>query len=148
MIVVMEAFDGRVLDRAVHPLDLAIRPRVLHLCQPVLDLMFPAHTVKDVFEGACVAASVCELDTVVGQHSVQPVRNGSDRVAQELSSGHLSRFLDELGEGRLACPVNADEQVELPFSNLHLGDVDVEVADGVAFEALPLRFVAFNIGQA
>lgn len=35
-----------------------------------------------------------------------------------------------------------------PVSNLHLGDVDVEVADGVAFEALPLRFVAFNIGQA
>jgi hypothetical protein len=91
VVVVVEALDGRLFDRAIplagkrllanaekHSLDLAIRPRVLHLCQPVLDLMVLADAVKDVFEGTRIAASICELDTVVSQYRVQPVRNGSD----------------------------------------------------------------------
>jgi hypothetical protein len=45
------------------------------------------------------------------------------------------------------CPVDADEQVELP-PQLHFGDVDVNEADGVALERLPLRLVAFGIRQA
>jgi hypothetical protein len=41
------AFDGGVLDRAVHSLDLTIGPRVLGLCQPMVDLVLGA----GVFEG-------------------------------------------------------------------------------------------------
>ncbi len=68
LVVVMEPLDGRLLDRAVHPLDLAIRPRVLHLGQSVLDLMLPADAVKYVFESIRIAASICKLHAVVGQH--------------------------------------------------------------------------------
>ncbi|SLN77802.1 hypothetical protein ROG8370_03985 [Roseovarius gaetbuli] len=148
MVVVVETFHGRVLDRSVHPLDLAIRPRMLHLCQPVLDCMLAAHAVKDMFEGTCIAASVCKLDAVIGQHRVQPVRNSSNQVAQELGGGHLPCLLNELGYGELARPVNANEDVELAFSGLHLCDVDMEIANGIAFEALPFWLVAFNIRQA
>jgi hypothetical protein len=41
------AFDGRVLDGAVHSFDLPIGPRVLGLCQPVIDVVLGA----GVFEG-------------------------------------------------------------------------------------------------
>ena len=41
------AFDGCVLDRAVHSLDLPIGPRVLGLCQPMVDVVLGT----GVFEG-------------------------------------------------------------------------------------------------
>ncbi|MDR6147788.1 hypothetical protein QE363_003581 [Sphingomonas sp. SORGH_AS870] len=34
------------------------------------------------------------------------------------------------------------------MGSLHFGNIDVEEADRVAFEALPLRFVAFDVRQA
>jgi hypothetical protein len=52
---------------------------------------------------------------------------------------------------RVALPrtgaVDGDEQVELAFSCLHLGNIHVKEVDGIALEALPLRFVALDIGQ-
>jgi F0F1-type ATP synthase assembly protein I len=37
MAVIVEALDSRLLDSAVHPLDLIIGPGMLGLCQPVFD---------------------------------------------------------------------------------------------------------------
>jgi len=53
-----------------------------------------------------------------------------------------------LSDRELARAVYADEQVELALGSLHFGNIDVEEADRVAFEALPLRFVAFDVRQA
>ena len=39
MVFVVEAFDGRLLDGAVHSFDLAIGPRMVWLGQAVLDLI-------------------------------------------------------------------------------------------------------------
>jgi len=41
------AFDGGVLDGAVHSFDLAVGPRVFGLCQPMIDVVLGA----GVFEG-------------------------------------------------------------------------------------------------
>ena len=46
--VVVVALDGGFLDRAVHPLDLAIGPGMLDLGQAVLDAVFPAAHVEHV----------------------------------------------------------------------------------------------------
>jgi len=54
---------------------------------------------------------------------------------------------NELSDGELGRPVDADEQVELSFCGLHLGDVDVEEPDGVALELLPLGLVTLDIRQ-
>ncbi len=35
----MEAFDGRFLDCAIHPLDMTIGPRVVRLGEPLLDVV-------------------------------------------------------------------------------------------------------------
>ena len=94
VIVVMEAFDGRVLDRAIplpgsglpanrerDPLDLAIRPGVLDLGQPVVDLMLAADPVADVLAGMNVPIVVGELAAVIGQHDVDAVRHSGGQVA-------------------------------------------------------------------
>src|SRR3546814_6394991 len=49
-------------SRAVHPHDLAIRPGMLHLGQPVLDGVVAADAVKDVLEGMPVLFAVGKLD--------------------------------------------------------------------------------------
>ena len=64
VIVVVEAFDGRLLDRPVHSFDLAIRPGVFDLGQPMLNLMLAAEPVEDVLEGINGPVGIGELDAV------------------------------------------------------------------------------------
>ena len=68
VVVVVVALDGRVLDRAVHALDLAIRPWVVGLGRPMLDAVglthhVEAHRPRDV--GVPLAGLLGELDAVV-----------------------------------------------------------------------------------
>ena len=39
----------------------------------------------------------------------------------------------EFGKGEFRGAVNGNEQVELPFLGLHVGNVDVKIADGIGF---------------
>ena len=80
-IVVMEAFDGRGLHRAVHALNRAIRPGVLDPGQPVVDLMLAADAVEDVFAGMNVPFVIGELAAIIGQHDVDSVRHSGGQVA-------------------------------------------------------------------
>jgi len=79
---------------------------------------------------------------------VDAVRHGFQQVFEELPRRSSISLVDQLRDRELARAVDADEQVELAFGGLHLGDIHVEEADGVALEALPLGLVAFDIWQA
>ncbi len=79
--VVVVALDRRVLDRAVHPLDLTVGPRMVHLCQPVLDVMLAADAVEDVLAVPDVLLARRELEAQVGEHRMDAVRHGLDEVA-------------------------------------------------------------------
>ena len=61
---------------------------------------------------------------------------------------HLAGLGMEFGEGELGGAVDGNEEVELAFGRLHLGDVEMEVADRIALELLLARLVAVNLGQA
>jgi hypothetical protein len=78
--------DRGVLDRAVHPLDLAVRPRVRGLRQPVLDAELLARVLEGVHPpsrrlvvrrqgrvGRRERERVDELEAVVGEHRVDRV---------------------------------------------------------------------------
>ncbi len=71
------------------------------------------------------------MDAVVGGHGVDPVRHGSDERLEEGGCGDPRCALDQLSEGELAGAVDGNEEVELSFGGVHLGDVDVKEADGV-----------------
>ena len=70
MIVVVEAFDCRVLDGPVYSLPLTIGPRVVDLGQPVFDPMLVTDAIEDVVERLFVVGVVGNLDAVVGEYRV------------------------------------------------------------------------------
>jgi hypothetical protein len=74
--VVVVAFDGRLLDRPVHPLDLAVGPRVLQLGQAMLDVVLIADPVEDVVEGVFVSCLIGELDAPSAACLRLPLRTG------------------------------------------------------------------------
>ncbi len=81
------------------------------------------------------------LDTIVGENGVDLIGHGFDHVLQELPCGASGCLFNELGNGKLARAVDADEKISLSFSGLHLGNVDMEEPNGVALEFLPLGLV-------
>ena len=85
--VVVEAFDGRFLDGAVHPLHLSVGPRVVRLGEPVLDIVgladhVEAHLARP--SGVSVARLLGELDAVVGEDRVDAIGHGFQQVFEEL----------------------------------------------------------------
>jgi hypothetical protein len=61
---------------------------------------------------------------------VDLIRHGFEHVLQKLPSRLSVRILDKLGHSKLVRAGAADEQNQLSFSSLHLGDVDLKEADG------------------
>jgi hypothetical protein len=64
---------------------------------------------------------------------------------QELPGCPPVGLLDQLGNRKLAGPVDGNEEIELALCGLNLCDVQVKEPDRVALEALTLGFVAFDI---
>ena len=67
VVLVVEAFDRRSLDPAVHPLGLAFGPRVIGSCQPLLNAVgltdqVEAHRPR--VDAVAVPRLHCELDAV------------------------------------------------------------------------------------
>ena len=67
--VVVETLDGGVLDGAVHPFDLSVRPRMIDLGEPVLDAVLTASHIehmRHVLRGRPVGVTewIAELDSV------------------------------------------------------------------------------------
>ena len=148
---VVEAFDGRLLDCAVHPLDLSVGPRVVGLREPMLDVVGLADHVEAHLTrpgGVAVAMLLGELKAIVRQDGVNAVRHGSQQVFEELPRCAPVSLVDKCGDRELAGTVDADEQIQFAFGSLHLGNIDMEEADWVTLEALPLRLVAFDVRQA
>jgi hypothetical protein len=85
VIVIMIAFDGRVLDCAVHALDLSIGPRVIWLFQAMLNVvstlraaerMAPQHGSRAI----TVFGQIGELNAVIGQNRVDEIRNSGNNT--------------------------------------------------------------------
>ena len=60
-----------------------------------------------------VIAWRCEVGSVVGEDSMDPVRDSGDQAAQEVPRGAARHLLMQLDEGELRRSVDGDEQVEL-----------------------------------
>jgi hypothetical protein len=148
MAVVVVAPD-RILERAVHPLNLSVCPRVPRLGQAMLDAALLAGALEGVqaVEPRLIALgpirlrlgfgffvdrrAVDELGAVVGEHGVDRGGHGRDEGAQEVRRDPAGRLLVQLSEGELARAVDGHKQVEPALFGVHLGDVDGEEADRV-----------------
>ena len=146
----MEALCRGVLDGAVHPLDLAVRPGVVGLGQTVLDpIGFADHVEahRPGVDGVPIPRLFCELDPVVRQDGVDLVRHCFEHVLQELPSRLSVNCRNKLGDGELGRPVDTHEEKELSLGGLHLSDVDMKEPNQIALELLALGFVSLDTGK-
>ena len=151
-IIVVKALDGGVLDGPVHALDLPVGPGVVDFGEAVLDAMLAAAQVEHVGHLSRrgtfgVARRMAELDAVVGQHGVDRVGHGLDQGDQESRGGDAVGLLDQLSKGKLGRLVNGHKHMQLALGRAHLGDVDMDITDRIAFERLLGRLVTIDIGQ-
>lgn len=152
--VVVEALDG-----AVHPFDLAIRPWMARLCQAMLDVEIGTCCLErmtserhvlgshglDVLGCPTVTCRIGEIGAIVGENRMDFIGNGCGQRPEEIARDPAGGLFDQLGKGEFGCPVNGHEEIEPAFSRLHLGDINVEIADRVALELLLRLLVALNI---
>ena len=127
--------DRGVLESAVHPLHLAVCPRMIGLGEPVLDAMCTADLVEPVDTPAscwtvAVLGQLGELDAIVGQHRVRAVRTGGDQRLEKGASRGSVGLRVQLGKGIFGRPIDGHEEVKPALFGPHFGDVDVEEADG------------------
>jgi hypothetical protein len=122
----MEARDGGPFDGAIHALDLALRPRMLGLGQPMDDVVESAgipegvgaeefltlDDLSDLGRAPGFALGIREVRAFIGEHGVDLVGHGLHHSVQEVSRDPRFGLLMEFGEGELGCAVNGNEQVE------------------------------------
>lgn len=87
------------------------------------------------------------VDGSISENRVDLVGHYLEHVLEELPGSLSVSCCNELSNGELGCLVDADEQIELPFTGLHFRDVDVEEPDRIVLELLPLGFVSLDIRQ-
>ncbi|AML51138.1 hypothetical protein RC74_07575 [Falsihalocynthiibacter arcticus] len=83
MAVVMVSLHCRVLNRSVHPLDLAIGPRMVWLGQAVFDPICLAEHFPRIYF-VTVARLLSELDAVIGEDRVDPIGEFLEQMLEEL----------------------------------------------------------------
>jgi hypothetical protein len=146
----MITLNSRFLDCSVHAFDLAVRPWVLDLGQPMFDVILPAAHIEHMRHVSCrrairVARRESELDPIVGENRVDLIGNSCDQSFEEGRGGGPSCLLDQSDEGELAGAIDSDIEVELAFRGLDLSDVDVEIADRIGFELFLRTLAIFDL---
>jgi hypothetical protein len=153
---VVEGLDRRVLDGAVHPLGLAVRPGVVGFCEAVLDAVLAADAVEDVaaedrldlWVAATVPGQVGESHPVAGQHGVDLAGEGGHDLAQEGGAVQLGIGVEGGDVDELRDAVDGEEHEELAFGQAQLADIGVDIADPGLGEALPLGGLLLTLRQA
>src|SRR5579871_275159 len=79
--VIVEAVNGGLFDGAIHAFDLSVGPRVIGFGQAMIDSMPKANPVKRVPTetsgwSRAILGQISKLDSVVGQHGMDPIGNG------------------------------------------------------------------------
>ena len=62
--LIVIALDGCLLDSAIHPLDLPVRPRMLDFGQPMFDSIFFTNAVEQMFESPFILQAIGKLDAL------------------------------------------------------------------------------------
>jgi len=144
----MEALDGCFLDRPVHPFNLTVRPGMIGFCQTMFDPVgFADHVKAHGTRPGRIAITglVSELDPIVGQNGMDPIRNDAQEIFEEFPGRLPIGFPDELCDSEFACPVDGNEEVQLALRSLDFGNIDVKKTDGIAFKTLSFGLVSLDI---
>lgn len=125
----MEALDGCFFDRPVHPFNLIIGPRMVGFCQKVFNPVgfadhVEAHGTRP--RRIAIAGLFSELDAVIGQNGMNPVRDHTQEVFEEFPNRLPIGFPDQLCDSEFSCPVDGNEEVQLTSSGLDFCYVEMK----------------------
>jgi len=103
---VVVTVDGGLFEGAVHALDLTVRPGVIGFGQAMLNAVRPADLIERVATklGSSTiteARQVDELEAVIGEHDLKPVRHRFDQGCQEAHRGRSISLFLQRDEGKL-----------------------------------------------
>jgi hypothetical protein len=144
VVIVEVSFDGSLLDRPVHTLDLAAfrgkgpldlflipqAPRVIGFGQAMLDLVGIANHIEAVHAELCnptvpVPWLIGKLYPVIGQDDVDLVGNGfQNSLKKDYGCGPVRLFI-EPDDGKFRCAINGYEHVEIAFTRPDFGDIEI-----------------------
>ncbi len=93
--LIIVSMDGRLINRFIHSLNLAICPRMRWESELVLDSVFFANSIENMRQSLVVLSLIRELHAVVRQNCVNFVRNLLDQVFQKLGSLDFSLFFSQ-----------------------------------------------------
>ena len=103
--------DGRLLNRFIHSLNLAICPRMRWKSEPVLDFVFFANSIENMRQSPVVPSLIRELHAVVRQNRMNFVRNLINQIFQKLGSLDFSLFFNEFDVRKLARAIDCNKQI-------------------------------------
>ena len=132
------------LNCPVHPFGLTVGPWMIRLRQPMFDAMLEANAIEDVWpeespgRSLSVLGQIGEGHAVIGQDLVYLIRKGRDDISEEGGAFHFAGMLVELDVGELRDPVDSEEHDEFAIRVREFCTVDVDIANVVSFEPLPL----------
>ena len=124
MIFVVIALDRRFLDRPVHSLDLAIRPWVCGLRQPMFDVKIGTCRIEgmateenpfcphrlDIRYGPPAAGRISEVRAVIRQSGVDLVWNCVSQIAEEVCRDPARRLAMKLNKRELRRPIDGNKR--------------------------------------
>ena len=126
VIVIVVSLNGRVLDRAVHSLDLTVGPRMIDLGEAMRDSVLSASHAEHM---CCIGRSrtvrvsrrQTKLNAVVGENRMDFIRDNFNERDEESRRLDAIGLFDKLREGELRGAVYGHEKIEFSFRRLHLG---------------------------
>jgi hypothetical protein len=95
-----------------------------------------------------IFCSISKLDAVIGQDRVNVIRNDHNQLSQEPASRVTSLIRVQFGVGELRRAAGGDKQIKSSFFSVHLGYINMKIADRILLELFLNRFVTFNFRQA
>ena len=134
--LVMLTPDGRLLGGAVHALHLAGGPGMSGLGQAMFYALFAANAVETVPTGQKLMRLGRERHPVVGQDGMHLVRQLVQHPTQKFGGHGALGAGVAFGKGDFARAVKGHEELLAAFPGLHLGKIDVQVANRTVFGLL------------
>ena len=151
MIIVLIALDSDVIECSSAFARPDRKSWMVRFGQPMLNPVCVIDHVKTHRPRMCcvsISGLLGELDAVVHKDCVYLVWNGFQHGLSKLRGRLAICFVDQLQNGKLAGSINSYKEIQLTLIGTKLSDINLEIANRISFELLPLELIALYIWQS
>ena len=88
-------------------------------------------SLLNVGDGRTDVARAGKAGSVIGENSVDPIRDDLDEFAQEVDRSTAGDAFHQAVKGEIGSAIHRGKEGKLALCSAHFGQIDVEVANGV-----------------